>query len=323
MRHLLKIIFLICFSITTYAQTTNNKQALELYKQGIELHKSGESRKAINILKKAIDLDKKFADARCKLAEVYLGFDNAALRQRGETEFNKLIKEYPGKFEYKLSLGKSYLHKNYLGVGLYNFARGYFENLLKEYPDSTSVLEVLGDIYTYDFNTHKDMYALGAWGMAPFYDDNLYGLQPDFNRSSQSFKDFKQDRRDAESFGLSFEEFAEKDYKKAVSTLNKIAEVNPGHRDTNFKLGVLAYDKNDMETFIAQQKKILEKYPRDKNANLYMGLGMHVTGESNEAIKYFDRAKKLMDKNEKEVFDLSSIEYICPLAVFHPGISMC
>jgi len=323
---ILFIIFIFCFSISVFSQNSKNKMALELYKKGIEYYSKGEIKKAIEVLKKSIKLDKNFSDARNKLAEIYMDEESVISRARAEMELKRAIRDDPGNFEYRLNLGKTYLKQGFI----YN-AKKCFESLAEKYPKNTEVLSNLGNIYVKYFEKYNNMFAPGPYGMAPFYDNNLiryyneYGIDDQFigydlisgisidgsiPTISSGFKGLIENRISSNGMGISFAKWAGEDYKSAVSSFDKIIQINPKHRDANFQLSILAYDNNDLDSFVNYQKRIIENNPNDKNAHLFFGLGLHEMNKNEEAFKEFRLAKILMDEDEKMVFE--SLDYILP-----------
>lgn len=325
MKHPLFLLILIfCFSLLIFGQDSRNERAIELYKSGIEYYNEGKFKEAIDALKEVIKLDRKFSDARNKLAEIYIDMETPISRMKAEQELKKALSEDPENFEYRLNLAKTYLNRGFI----YNSMK-YFEFLTGKYPKNTEVLSNLGSIYTSYFEKYQNMFAPGPYGMAPFYDNNLYAyfgeyrmddgfigydfistisLDGSLPKIGSELKRLIEDRITSNNMGISFAKWVDEDYEKAVSTFNKIIQINPDHREAHFRLSVLAYDNRDVDSFIYHQKKIIENNPNDKDAHLFLGLGLHDINRNEEAFKEYEIAKRLMNDDEKEVFE--SLEYI-------------
>jgi len=327
------IILIFCFAISVLSQNSENKDAVDLYKKALEYYNKGEIEKAIEALEKSLKLDGKFSDARIKLAEMYLNQESVKGRVKAEMELKKVLKDDPENVDYQINLGKIYLKKGFIYE-----AKRYFESLAEKYPNNAEVLSNLGNIYALEYERYKNSYSgLGGgmddgtfrlyevvsspsnYSIAGFYDDNLwsyvsrYGVDR-WDRNIYGIpidtKKLVEYRVLADTIWISLSKWADEDYRNALSSFDKVIEIEPEHRDAHFQLGILAYDNNDLNTFIDHQRKIIGNNLNDKNAHLFLGLGLHETNENEEAFEEFELAKGLMDEDERMVFE--SLDYILP-----------
>jgi len=323
------IVLIFCFAISVLPQNSENKDAVELYKKALEHYNRGEIEKAIEALEKSIKLDSKFSDARIKLAEIYLNQESVIGRAKAEMELKKALNEDPENVEYQINLGKIYLKKGFIYE-----AERYFESLAEKYPNNAEVLSNLGNIYAMEYERYKNSYGTplrrpvwyinlytaddnspSFYGTAGFYDDNLwsyvskYGVDKGYGIPID-IKKLVEYRVLSDTIWTNFSKWAEEDYRNALSSFDKVIQIEPQHHDAHFQLSILAYDNNDLDSFIDHQRKIIENNPNDKNARLFLGLGLHEINENEEAFEEFELAEGLMDEDERMVFE--SLDYILP-----------
>ena len=92
--------------------------------------------------------------------------------------------------------------------------------------------------------------------------------------------------------------------------MNVRAEVQAdiSEREINLELGIMAFDEGDYSTFNYYILEILNNNSNDKDAHLFLGLGLYKLNNLNEAYKEFVTAESLMDSSEAQVF--KALDYL-------------
>ena len=109
---------------------------------------------------------------------------------------------------------------------------------------------------------------------------------------------------------IDFSKYAKKEYEKAVISFTEAIKLDPGNKEALHSLALLAMDANEYDKFLDYQKQIIENYPDDKNAHLFSGYGYHKQNNNEQAYREYEKAKSLMDPEEKAVFE--RVDYIVP-----------
>lgn len=105
--------------------------------------------------------------------------------------------------------------------------------------------------------------------------------------------------------------FAKKYQAKAINCFKRALEINPYHRDARFHLGLIYLETGNLDKMVSLFKEMVKQDSLDKDAHLFLGLGLYRLGRHKEANNEYTIAKSLMDEKEREVFD--SVEPILSL----------
>ena len=107
---------------------------------------------------------------------------------------------------------------------------------------------------------------------------------------------------------LSFEKFAQEDYRSAESYLLKSLQYDSLNREAYLRLSFLYEDDGKPEKGIPVLEKLKELYPEDMEAHLYLGLLFYESNKIEEAFKEYQSALSLMSVDERNDFTFNSVK---------------
>ena len=287
---------------------SNNLSPKDMFEESIILHKAGRTDSAIVLLKRATEIDDKFAEAYNKLALLYVEKGTVYSRELAEKALEKAIEINPDKLEYKINYGKLMIKQGFR----YN-ARRKFNFVTDLDSTNTEAYLQLGILYKQEMEFFKNMFSGNIVG---FMDDNLYtyaGLGYGDSRSDGNYgltQGFVGKNEEERAKQIDFSRFSREDYKKALDAFSKVIELKPNNRDGLHNLSLLALEEDEYDEFINYQKKILEYFPDNKDAHLYLGYGYHKKRKDELAYAEYEKARKLMSGSEEFAFE--RIEHILP-----------
>ncbi len=285
---------------------SESKLANELYNNGMKQYKAGNIDSAIEYLEKATDIDKNFAQAYDLLALAYIEHETVYSRTLAERAIKKAILLNREELLFKLHHGKLMMRQGFR----YN-AKKRFEWLKKVDSTNTEIYLNLGLLYMNEMEYYKNMvsgnYEDGS--ILSFIDPNM--LNYIFNyQGSEQVKNILSEKNESVGKYTDFGEFVQKEYTNAVIAFSDILKIEPNNKDALHNLSLLSMEVGKFDKFVDYQKKIIENYPDDKDAHLFLGFGHHLQKNDELAYIEYENAKTLMSSDEKAVFE--AIEYIVP-----------
>ena len=100
-----------------------------------------------------------------------------------------------------------------------------------------------------------------------------------------------------------WEQFGEKDCDKAIAYLEKCIKVDPRFRDAYYQLGLVHFESSQPEGLVRVSKQLLKQMSDDKDGLLFCGLGFQSLGNEEVAYKYYTRALRQMDPEERAMME--------------------
>jgi tetratricopeptide (TPR) repeat protein len=113
-------------------------------------------------------------------------------------------------------------------------------------------------------------------------------------------------------YGLGFAYYQQKEYKKAMESLDKCLELNPHYSDANFLLGQISEVLNKPEQARAYYSKTIAINPSDIRATLYLATYYFKKKQYDKAKPLFEKALDINSTNEVAKKGLMLIEKANP-----------
>ncbi len=191
--------------------------------------------------------------------------------------------------------------------------RGFKNSALRNSDNNKNIDSAKVEEYLKQGLKHKkeaEKYKNLVEGRAPtFVDENILEYISIYYGPGAGLR-FEYDRDESLLRIIDFSKYAKEDYEKAVTAFSKALELDPINKEALHNLAILSMDANEYDKFLDYQKRIIESYPDDKNAHLFLGYGYHKQNNNEKAFTEYEKAKFLMDPYEKAIFE--SIEHIVP-----------
>ena len=247
--------------------TTSSADALKLYKEGVNLAEKFYEEEAIKKFQSAIELDSTFVMAHYYLSRVYQGSGNFA---EAKASIVKAAKHSgtttPMEWKYVAAWEKRIDQNLAEAIHIY-------KDILKEYPNDTHTLLVIGKTYRLMKNYTESINALKKLiELRPLY-------APTYNQ-----------------LGYAYKEMGE--YEQALDAFTKYAELTPDEPNPHDSLGDMYRSKGEYEKAIAAYKKALEVKPNFYTSYRNLGLSYLAFGEYDKAQETYSKYLKVVSDRE-------------------------
>ena len=211
------------------------------------------------------------APAYYEMAKLYFSLNTPEERLNAKRMIQEAIRLDPENVDYQLFLGDLTWQQ-----GFWSNAMREYEDVAEAHPGNAVAAFKVGYHALKDFLKYKDMidYERLGWFEVKF----------------------------------TWDHFAKEDRQKAISYLKQSIEADPGYRDAYYQLGFVYYESNQPEGLLRVSELLLKRYPNDKDALLFCGLGYQTTGNEQKAYAYYTAALKRMGPAERAVME--SLDYI-------------
>jgi GWxTD domain-containing protein len=150
--------------------------------------------------------------------------------------------------------------------------------------------DVYKDIIGIDSTSSKALYNLGILEESEF---------DDYHNSVS---------KDGDEPSMSFEKFANEDFKKAEKYLTAAIKYDSLNRDAYLHLGYLHEDNNEPDKGLIYLEHLTKLYPADNDVHLYLGLLYCENSQIEKSLKEFQKALNLLPDSVKEDFTFNSVK---------------
>ncbi|MFC1557409.1 GWxTD domain-containing protein [candidate division KSB1 bacterium] len=267
--------------------------AQECYEQGLTLKQAGDIDGAIKLFDKARKKDRSFAEANYELALCYMAQGTVTGRIYAEYALDRALNQDPENSDYLHALGDLYLERSFSVTE----ARIIIEKLFEKDTTDTRALEKLAGIYQTNYD--NTIYRIESRSI--FFDvETLDILQPTYEGTVSKTPEY---------YGR-YRNLASLDYMKAMEMNERILALEPENRGALYRKGVLFYDRDDFRSLVSMFESVIERNPSDKDAALFIGLGLARMRDYDGAVRRFTQALESMTPEERAVFE--NIEYLHP-----------
>ncbi len=226
---------------------------------------------SVRALKDVLALDEDYTPAYAEIAKLYMSLNTPLDRQSAEKMVRRAIRLDRDNAAYQLLLGDLMWAQGFL-----TNAKRQYEAVLTQDPRNARAAFGLGTYYVKDF--------LKYWNMI------------DMEGSSHSVM-------------LEWRHFAEEYRERAIQSLERSIEHEPGFKDAYYQLGLVYMEDMKSAPSAAGRaltnvaNSLLKAYPHDKDALLFVGLGYHASGYLDNAWDFYVRALERMDVQERSIIE--------------------
>ena len=99
------------------------------------------------------------------------------------------------------------------------------------------------------------------------------------------------------------ESYLGKDLELALSCMSRCIELDPDYRDAYYRLGLVYHELAQPDSLIEVARHLLARYPGDKEAELFCGIGHLMKGEIKKADEAFSRGLAGVDYEERKAME--------------------
>jgi tetratricopeptide (TPR) repeat protein len=114
--------------------------------------------------------------------------------------------------------------------------------------------------------------------------------------------------KEEDDASLSFEIFAQDDFRKAEEYFTKAIKYDSLNREAYLHLSFLYEDNGKPENGLPVLKRLVQIYPNDDDAHLYLGLLYYETSQIEKSFKEYQNALALMTDSLREDFTYNSVK---------------
>lgn len=271
-----------------------------LYQVAIALPDSLPIKQRIKAIKNVLKRNHKYAPAHNQLAWLYLKQGKPSTRQSARFAIEKAIVITPNNVDYKITKGAVLWSQ-----GFYEDAVDHYKDVLKNHPDCSDAAYWLGYYYLNEFMDTKDRREYQKSGAG---DGGVTGFTMKSRNRDAGITRMERQARLTSGAIIGFSEEAKEDLKTAINYLERSIQIAPDFRDAYYKLGLAHLENGQPEQMLASMDRILKRFPDDKDALLFSGLGSIAMGSPGKAAKFFETAFEHMSFEERSV--LENIELI-------------
>jgi putative PEP-CTERM system TPR-repeat lipoprotein len=293
-RKIILIIGIIVLSMAFAIAGCKSKTVEQLFTEGVQQLQVGNPAGAIVLLKNALEKDHNHIEARFQLARAYA---TAGKAEQAEKEFQKVLRQKPGRDEIKLELAKVHLLSKKPETAIEEAGE-----YLKSHPGSPEALEILGAAYFASNNTGEaESCLLQALRIDPDRTTSKIELADIFasqkkNQEAKVLLDevLAKDPKNSRSlYSLAALESVEGNRDNALKIYEKLAQFYPSDSSALYKSALIYFDKGETEKAAKIARDLIDKYPNRSDGYRLRGIVSFYNNKYAEAITELQNSVKM------------------------------
>ena len=227
--------------------------------------------KSLRSLKAVLASDENHVPALVEIAKLYMTSNTPLGRSSAEKMLRRAIRLDPVNADYRVLMGDLMWAQGFL----WNAKRQYEEVLAQDAQNARAAFG-LGLYYTKDFMKYWNMIDLGG---------NTHSVVLEWRHFAKEYRD------------------------RAIQFLERSIRYDPRFKDAYYQLGLVYMEDMRLDPAAAGMalvyvaNALLQAYPRDKDALLFVGLGYHTSGYLDGAWGFFERALERMGVEERSIIE--------------------
>ena len=253
------------------ASESDRKTADKRFRSAMERLGRVSVEESVRAFKDVLALDEDYAPAYAEIAKLHMSLNTPLDRQSAEKMVRRAIRLDRDNAAYQLLLGDLMWAQGFLSN-----AKRQYEAILVQDPRNARAAFGLGAYYVKDFMKY--------WNMI------------DTEGNSHSVV-------------LEWRHFAREYRERAIQYLEQSIQHDPGFKDAYYQLGLVYMEDMKSNPLAAGRalvnvaNSLLQEYPGDKDALLFVGLGYHASGYPDNAWEFYVRALDKMGVEERSIIE--------------------
>ena len=272
---------LIVWSWTESGAMTTKEKADSLYRAALEQVGQAPVQESLTAFRRVLKADWNYAPAHFEMAKLYMSLKTPLNRQSAGEALQEALRLDPENVDYQVLLGQLMWDQ-----GAWLEAKRQYEKVGKTHPESAKAACGVGYYYLQEFLRERNMVS------AEMPSKMAGAVNPDAE----------------EPVLVKWNRFAEKDWEKAISHLERSLALDPRLRDAYYHLGVACMESGQPEGLTRLAEQLLNQYPGDKDALLFCGLGHQTAGSYQKAYEFYTEALQRMPPEERAMME--SVDWI-------------